>query len=68
MGEVAHVLSHVLGEDDIKAAESDEERTSSMATSVASMASFLSLCSRYPGGPWAGLLQQTIKDKQQKGT
>ena len=25
---------------------------------------FLSLCSRYPGGPWAGLLQQTIKQKQ----
>ena len=27
---------------------------------------FLSLCSRYPGGPWAGLLQQTIKEKQAK--
>ena len=25
---------------------------------------FLSLCSRYPGSPWAGLLQQTIKEKQ----
>ena len=25
---------------------------------------FLSLCSRYPGSPWAGLLQQTIKHKQ----
>ena len=25
---------------------------------------FLSLCSRYPGSPWAGLLQQTIKQKQ----
>lgn len=30
----------------------------------AEMIPFLSLCSRYPGGPWAGLLQQTIKDKQ----
>ena len=38
-----------------------------MPSSVASVASFLSLCSRYPGGPWAGILQQTIKDKQQKG-
>lgn len=27
------------------------------------MLPFLSLCSRYPG-PWAGLLQQTIKEKQ----
>ncbi len=27
---------------------------------------FLSLCSRYPGSPWAGLLQQTIKEKQQQ--
>ena len=30
----------------------------------ADMIPFLSLCSRYPGGPWAGLLQQTMKDKQ----
>ena len=30
----------------------------------AEMLPFLSLCSRYPGGPWAGLLQQTMKDKQ----
>ena len=29
------------------------------------MLPFLSLCSRYPGSPWAGLLQQTIKEKQQ---
>ena len=28
------------------------------------MLPFLSLCSRYPGGPWAGLLQQSIKEKQ----
>ena len=30
----------------------------------ADMLPFLSLCSRYPGGPWAGLLQQTMKEKQ----
>ena len=30
----------------------------------AEMLPFLSLCSRYPGGPWAGLLQQTMKEKQ----
>ena len=30
----------------------------------AEMIPFLSLCSRYPGGPWAGLLQQTMKEKQ----
>jgi hypothetical protein len=30
------------------------------------MLPFLSLCTRYPGGPWAGLLQQTMKDKQAK--
>ena len=29
------------------------------------MLPFLSLCSRYPGGPWAGLLQQSIKDHKQ---
>ena len=36
------------------------------ATAAASenMLPFLSLCSRYPAGPWAGLLQQTIKEKQ----
>ena len=28
------------------------------------MLPFLSLCSRYSSGPWAGLLQQTIKEKQ----
>ena len=30
----------------------------------ADMIPFLSLCSRYPGSPWAGLLQHTIKEKQ----
>ena len=30
----------------------------------ADMIPFLSLCSRYPGGPWAGLLQQSMKEKQ----
>ena len=34
----------------------------------ASMLPFLSLCSRYPGGPWAGILQQTMKEKQKQGT
>ena len=34
----------------------------------ADMIPFLSLCSRYPGGPWAGLLQQTMKEKQKGRT
>ena len=33
----------------------------------AEMLPFLSLCSRYSTGPWAGLLQQTIKEKQKLG-
>ena len=32
------------------------------------MLPFLSLCSRYSSGPWAGLLQQTIKEKQKLGS
>ena len=33
------------------------------------MLPFLSLCSRYSAGPtWAGLLQQTIKEKQKLGS
>eukprot|EP00095_Tigriopus_kingsejongensis_P011069 maker-scaffold23_size669530-snap-gene-3.13 protein:Tk11069 transcript:maker-scaffold23_size669530-snap-gene-3.13-mRNA-1 annotation:"growth factor independent 1 transcription repressor" len=31
------------------------------------MLPFLSLCSRYPSGPWAGLLQQSIKERQAMG-
>eukprot|EP00094_Tigriopus_californicus_P007556 TCALIF_07275-PA protein Name:"Similar to Gfi1 Zinc finger protein Gfi-1 (Rattus norvegicus)" AED:0.16 eAED:0.19 QI:105/0.5/0.14/1/0.66/0.57/7/0/649 len=32
------------------------------------MLPFLSLCSRYPSGPWAGLLQQSIKERQGFGS
>ena len=53
--------------------DSDLPSNLMMATATAAAANlynkpgvlpFLSLCSRYPGSPWAGLLQQTIKEKQ----
>ena len=62
---------------DVDERTSDDETaslTASMAAAAAAnwygkpeMIPFLSLCSRYPGVPLAGLLKQSIKDKEKKG-
>lgn len=71
-------LQHMESEDstnnnngDVSASDSDSGTASLPTSSIMpnwygkpEMLPFLSLCSRYPGGPWAGLLQQSIKEKQ----
>lgn len=42
----------------------DHEVQNNLMMAAPGVIPFLSLCSRYPGSPWAGLLQQTIKEKQ----
>lgn len=58
---------------DVSTKEDMDQANFMMATAAAAglynkpgVLPFLSLCSRYPGGPWAGLLQQSMKDKQAK--
>ena len=63
----------VGGNKELEQSNQDVQNNLMMATAAAAnlynkpgVLPFLSLCSRYPGGPWAGLLQQTIKEKQAK--